>query len=88
MSNPEQPKPAPAKLRIRAARYLWHSAKQVLFLLALYVLSIGPMYWHWFGAMHVDGSPYVAAFYMPLLYACEVDVVGDVVNWYIQLWIL
>jgi hypothetical protein len=56
--------------------------------LILYVLSIGPMYWVWFGAMHADGPAIVAAFYAPLLYACEINWIGELVNWYIRLWIL
>ena len=63
-------------------------ALQTAILLVLYVLSIGPMFWYWFEAIHGDGSKYIAAFYTPLLYACEIDPIRDFVNWYIDLWIL
>jgi hypothetical protein len=54
---------------------------------ALYTLSIGPMYWTWFGAAYVNGSYWVHAFYSPLRYACEyVPYYGDLVEGYIWWW--
>lgn len=60
----------------------------VLHLLFLYALSIGPLFWWWFDAQYIDGSPLLKAFYQPLLWACQFKPIGDAVNWYINLWIL
>lgn len=55
----------------------------------LYTLSIGPMFWTWYEANYLDGPKWIAAFYFPLLVACDViGPFGDFVNWYINLWIL
>jgi hypothetical protein len=59
--------------------------------LALYVLSIGPMFWVWYASfndLHLDSTPWPTIFYLPLLFACENEVIRNVVNWYINLWIL
>jgi len=57
-------------------------------LLALYVLSIGPMYWSWYGAKVGLGSPLFLVFYRPLeIAAALVPAVGHFLNWYISLWI-
>lgn len=53
----------------------------------LYTLSIGPMYWTWFGATYVDGCYWVTAFYSPLRIACYyVPLYGDLVESYIWWW--
>lgn len=52
----------------------------------LYVLSIGPMYWYWYEARFIGGNYWIAALYEPLLQACRIEPVGDLVNWYIDLW--
>jgi hypothetical protein len=61
---------------------------RVLVYLTLYVLSIGPMFWKWYGAMHLEQNDLIVAFYLPLLFACRIEFISDVVNWYIGLWIL
>ncbi len=54
---------------------------------ALYTLSIGPMFWTWFGARWVDGPEWVLAFYTPLQFVCEhVPYYGDLVENYIWWW--
>jgi hypothetical protein len=54
-----------------------------------YTLSIGPMFWLWFESMYVDGPQWIAAFYLPLLVACELcPPFGWFVNTYINLWIV
>ncbi len=53
----------------------------------IYTLSIGPMYWTWFGAAYVSGPYWVIAFYSPLQTACEyVPYYGDFVEGYIWWW--
>ena len=65
---------------------------RLLIMGALYVLSIGPMYWHWYDARHMgQGSPLtrraVIMFYAPLATACEyVKPLDDWVEWYIGVW--
>jgi len=57
--------------------------------LVLYVLSIGPMFWKWHAAIFMDGSKMIASFYYPLMRACdESETIRDIVNWYVDLWIL
>lgn len=61
---------------------------RVLILLVLYVLSIGPSFWLWMESMYLEGHPAIATFYYPLLLLCEwVPPFGDLVNWYIRLWL-
>jgi hypothetical protein len=57
-------------------------------LLALYVLSIGPLYWKWYGAKVGLGSPLFLLLYRPLeLFARWFAPLGHFLNWYIGLWI-
>lgn len=60
--------------------------------LTLYVLSIGPMFWRWHTASHMaDPSltdSLVLHFYNPLLFACDIPFIRDLVNAYIDWWIL
>jgi hypothetical protein len=54
-----------------------------------YTLSIGPMFWMWYESQYLDGPRWIAVFYFPLLWACDaIEPFGDLVNWYINLWIL
>lgn len=62
--------------------YCW-----TLVLLAVYVLSTGPMYWQIYEAYHTNGSSWIAALYFPLVLACEIPAVNDWFNWYIGLWL-
>ncbi len=57
--------------------------------LTWYILSIGPMYWSWHHAANNSEPSLVEAFYRPLLYACAiVPPLGELVNAYIELWVL
>ncbi|QDU09203.1 hypothetical protein [Gimesia aquarii] len=95
MESETTPQQARTQLEQQAAppkrswrRYLISSLIQVTILLTLYVLSIGPFFWQWFASYNSMGSPFFAAFYMPLLFVCEyVPPISDGVNWYINLWI-
>lgn len=59
-----------------------------LILGTLYVLSIGPMYWHWYDVRYTgDGNRLVQALYTPLALACQInEPLGNWVEWYIGLW--
>ena len=66
------------------------------FVLVLYVLSIGPMYWYWYESYvmyeshksAVMNANRVSLFYLPLVRVCEDhEYVGDYVNWYLDFWI-
>ncbi|MBI1346466.1 hypothetical protein GC163_09265 [bacterium] len=55
----------------------------------IYTLSIGPCFWYWFEATYVDGSKWWVVFYFPLVLLCDlIPPLGELVNWYIRLWIL
>jgi|GEM_PF-3546803 len=79
LPNPELPKRPLLTFRGFAVQFLtvW----------LIYTLSIGPMYWTWFGAAYVSGPYWVIAFYSPLQTACEyVPYYGDLVEGYIWWW--
>ena len=68
----------------------------LVFVLVLYVLSIGPMYWYWYESYvmydshenAVMNANRVSLFYLPLVGVCEGNkYVGDYVNWYLDFWI-
>lgn len=60
---------------------------QLVVMWFFYTLSIGPMFWTWYGAVYVGGPRWVVAFYAPLQYACEkVPYYGEWVENYIWWW--
>ncbi len=62
-------------------------ALQMALFWVIYTLSIGPMFWTWYGAVFVGGSRWIVAFYAPLQYACEiVPFYGNWVEAYIWWW--
>lgn len=62
-------------------------ALQMAIFWLVYTLSIGPMFWTWYGAVFVGGSRWIVAFYAPLQYACEiVPYYGNWVDAYIWWW--
>lgn len=74
---------------VRVRRYLGRLAIQLPVFLALYVLSIGPMFWYWFGAFYADGPKFLFVLYYPLLLLCDKNEhVRDYINSYINWWIL
>lgn len=67
--------------------YLVGLACRMTLLFGVYVLSIGPLYWRWYSAKFVNGSPYLAAFYEPLWILCiRFPWLGDWVDSYVKLW--
>lgn len=87
-ASPPRPlaEPAATKFDIRAfvLRRIWFTAM----FLTWYVLSIGPMFWSWHHAQLQNEPSFVEFFYRPLAYACSIPIVADIVNAYINLWIL
>jgi hypothetical protein len=68
--------------------WAFESAQQIFLIAGIYILSIGPMYWHWYGARFAGGSQVLAGFYEPLRIAAElVPPFGAWMDWYVQLWI-
>lgn len=62
---------------------------RVLISLVLYVLSIGPMFWKWHYSAHFRSDPFFLQLYSPLLTLCENSPkFKELLNWYIELWIL
>ena len=56
--------------------------------LTWYVLSIGPLYWTWHRAAMIDEPSFIELFYRPLLFICQIPILGDLVNAYIELWVM
>ena len=56
--------------------------------LAIYIGSIGPMYWKWHQSKFLNGPWIFAALYEPLyLVAGWIPPFGRWLNWYVSLWI-
>jgi hypothetical protein len=52
-------------------------------------ISIGPFFWYWYGAVHADGSKWVARFYQPLAFLCDVcPPLSRLINAWVNWWIL
>lgn len=56
--------------------------------LTAYVLSIGPMFWVWHYAEHFSGEPLIRVFYAPLRLLCGIEFIEELLNRYINWWIL
>ncbi len=77
----------------RRKKRTWRGFVRDVFLYFLVYLivsgvSIGPMFWVWYGAMFADGPKWVARFYLPLAFLCEIcpplcRIINDWVNWWI-----
>ncbi len=75
---------APGKPHSRIRRL----ALRVAILFTLYCLSIGPLYWKWYGAKSGLASPLYLILYRPLERLAElIPPLGHFLNWYIQFWI-
>ncbi len=87
------PSSQPSAHRQERGEYTWGGylrflAQRVFLYSVLYVLSIGPFYWQWYGSRFVGGSAVVAAFYQPLVILAEwVPPFRDWIDWYVYLWI-
>jgi hypothetical protein len=62
--------------------------KLTVFLLAAYILSIGPMFWTWHYAEYFGGNEFIRVFYTPLRLLCEFEFFEKLINEYIRWWIL
>ena len=96
MSQPPLMLEPPPTASPDAARRTWPTFRRWAFrrllalavLLALYVLSIGPMWWVWYSGMYVEteSNYWVIAIYEPLRQACRIEWVDSVVTGYIEWW--
>ncbi len=68
-------------------RQQWPRSVRVIIGLVLYVFSIGPMFWLWYEAENMGGSPVVRVLYVPLRLLCVIPQVEDWLNNYINWWI-
>jgi hypothetical protein len=74
----------------RSWRYFF---RDIFLYVAVYVVvsgvSIGPLFWVWFGAVYVDGPKWFARLYLPLAFLCEIfPPLGWLVNTWVNWWIL
>jgi hypothetical protein len=77
------------RLSVRILRYVLRLGIQLLVFLALYILSIGPMFWLWFGAYYADGEKIFYFLYFPLSWLCDQsEDFREYINMYINWWIL
>jgi len=68
--------------------FVKYVAVQLLIFSVLYILSIGPMFWQWYGGRNLESNSLVAAFYEPLYrIAGWCEPFGEFMNWYVDLWI-
>ncbi len=79
----------------KAVQQQWSWSREIrkrlmatMIVLAVYVLSIGPMFWSWYESKYLGGSPLVAAIYEPLLWTTEYPLIRHILNAYIDWWIL
>ena len=84
LDEEHQQRQTPPAFAKRLRRFLMRFA--IVF--SLYVLSIGPMYWKWFGAKCGLASPVYLVIYRPLEnLAALIPPLGWFLNWYVSLWI-
>ena len=84
----QQPAPSPDRNGFSWLAWLSGFVQRTFIMLAIYVLSIGPLYWQWYGGRFAGGSAWLAAFYEPLRIASErIPPFGNWMNWYVNLWI-
>lgn len=91
VESPAAPKPNPPAKRRR--RSWWGFFRDVFLYILIYIvvsaISIGPLFWTWFGAVYCDGPKWIARLYLPLALACEIcPPLSWLVNAWINWWIL
>ena len=80
--------PGPEEHRPQRSRRVPTWLKVTLLLVAIYVLSIGPMFWVWYDAEYFTGNLLIRVFYAPLRLLCGFEFIEDLMNRYINWWIL
>ena len=83
-------KPLPGRISKRSWRGFFRDLL-IYFLVYLVVsgITIGPFFWSWYGAVHADGSKWIARFYQPLAFLCEIcPPLRRLINYWINWWIL
>ncbi len=67
----------------------WKIYNIIAFVLLVYVLSTGPMYWPIYEAYNVGGRSIdrlIYAIYYPIVLLCENDWIAGWFEWYVGLW--
>ena len=67
--------------------------RDLCFYLLIYILvaglSIGPFFWSWHAAVYADGSKWIARFYQPLVFLCQIcPPLRWLINEWVNFWIL
>lgn len=86
--NNAEPELAEAKEIELTVRRRWPRSVRALILLVLYVLSIGPMFWHWYEAVNMGGYRFLRVVYAPLQLLCAIPQIEGWLNRYIVWWIV
>ena len=80
---------APKRVRRSWSRFFLDVLSYVAIFVVISGISIGPLFWVWFGAVFVDGPKWIARVYQPLIILCDViPPLGRLVNAWINWWIL
>ena len=96
-NSPSNPVPRSANEKAVVAPRRRRRWKEFVRDICLYVLIyvvvsgflIGPMFWTWYGAVYVDGPKWVARFFLPLAFLCEIcPPLSWLVNAWVNWWIL
>ncbi len=76
-----------AKKVKQKSRWKIHLA-EIFLGLVLYVLSFGPMYWHWYKSMYLGGDRFWVQLYAPLIWFGQGEFFGGWMQKYVEWWIL
>jgi len=93
-TDPPTPSVLTSTNQVERTKRTWRGVLRDIFVyLFLYILisgvSIGPFFWSWHGAVYADGSKWIARFYQPLAFLCEVcPPLRWLVNEWVNKWIL
>lgn len=78
---------------LRRKRTWWGLVRDICLYVMIYIvvsgLSIGPFFWSWHGAVYADGPKWIARFYQPLAFLCDIcPPLSWVINEWVNRWIL
>jgi hypothetical protein len=79
----------PEGYRFEPAQFFKWLPVYLLVSFAVYVLSVGPMYWTIYEAYFLNADPYLARLYLPLVWLSgQSDLFAKWMEWYLGLWVL
>lgn len=88
LSDQEAPTPR-ARRRRTWLRFFADIGVYLVIYVVVAGVSIGPLFWVWFGAVYVNGPKWFARLYLPLALLCEIcPPLSWLVNTWINWWIL